>query len=197
MTAVTGGILVITTGGTIGAMPYPDPARPPRITTMPPAGRDNVRDELARSFAHMPLRCLPWEARDSNLIDKTYRDGVLQAISGAGERAILVTHGTDTILQSADYFFQAAQRGELTGKRLVLVGAMMPLANGAESDGYRNMAFALELLDRYAAGLPVVGIVLSDFDDAQNWQPKLYPYHPGRYAKYYDADGRYSRLREI
>lgn len=183
------GVLVITTGGTIGALPYPDPLHPPALSAMPPAGQDFVRDALAGPG----LRCLSFEPRDSKLIDAAYRDNLLEAVAAAPERWVLITHGTDALLATADFFHQRHP----PGKTIVLTGAMTPLSNGAESDGHRNLAFSLELLNEHSPALAPVNVVLSDFDETGAWTPRLYPHEPGRYEKFYAEDGRYNRLRQI
>ena len=184
------GILVLTTGGTIGAMPYKDVHKPPQMSEMPPAGQDMVANAVA-GFGLPGLRCEKLEPRDSKLIDTAYRQNIASLIEAAPESEILITHGTDTILQTADFFYQQG----LAGKKIILTGAMVPIANGPESDGYLNLAFALAMLDQPAA-LPAVGIVLCDFDAHHKWLPRLYPYQPDRYQKIYADDGRYSRLME-
>jgi L-asparaginase len=178
-------ILVLTTGGTIGGLPYPDPEHPPVDAAMPSPGQDLVREALA-AFPH--VRCISLEPRDSKLIDAEYRDNLRALIVQAPETAVLVTHGTDTILQTADFFYLQP----VPGKKIILTGAMTPLANGPQSDGYLNLRFALDQFSR--ADLVPVSIVLCDFDVAGQWQPRLYPYAPGRYEKFYAEDGRYNRL---
>jgi hypothetical protein len=51
-------ILVITTGGTIGAMPYKDLKHPPKISTMPAKGQDFVRLALQTIFIVLALLIL-------------------------------------------------------------------------------------------------------------------------------------------
>lgn len=195
------GILVITTGGTIGALAHPDPKNPPRIVIMPPKGQDLVRDALKTEFAAAGARCVPFEHRDSNLIDEEYRKKLLQLVLEVPEGRILLTHGTDTFLESADYFYRHLRDNPALGtKALVMTGSMTPLANGPASDGYQNLAFALGLLNspKAAALEGKISIVLSDFDAGGDWKPKLYDYAPGKYEKYFDpSDGRRHRLRLI
>jgi len=44
---------------------------------------------------------------------------------------ILITHGTDTIVETAKYL----AKKNITGKTIVLTGAMVPIAFGTSSDG--------------------------------------------------------------
>ena len=190
-------ILTITTGGTIGSVAYPDPTKPPQFSTMPPSGQDVVRDALTQSFAAYACDCLSLEPRDSK---DAYVDDLAAILAKVATHKILITHGTDRILQSADALFhRQAASPALSVKSIVLVGAMIPLANGALSDGYQNMEFALQQLSApdFPAG---VFIVLSDYENPEAetgaWKPKLYAYQPNTFQKIHASDARYSRLRK-
>lgn len=195
-------ILVITTGGTIGAMPYFEfNYSSDFVSTMPPAGQDFVRDAIEK-IPGFKGRCISHDPRDSKLMDEAYRQGLLKLMEAAPEKKILLTHGTDTLLQSAGYFYQKCQTNPtLAGKIILLTGSMIPLANGPESDGYLNLHFAYEQLQSLPAGTGTnIYIVLCDYekeDQTGAWKPKLYPFQPGRYEKLYSEDRRYSRLRRV
>lgn len=194
-------ILVITTGGTIGAVAVPDPHRAPVFTDVQPDGRDLAHEALRRDFAAIPTHCLALEHRDSKLIDTAYRDRLLQIVENAHEDHVLITHGTDTLLATADYFYQKAQEHPwLRNKKIMLTGAMVPLANGPQSDGYMNLKFSLEQLAAHHVGTGIY-IVLCDYiepEKHQGWAPRLYSFVPGRYRKYYDPkDSSRSHLQEM
>ncbi len=193
-------ILVLTTGGTIGALPYIDPLMPPEFSIVPPDQRDFVR-EFIENAAVPQTRCISAEHRDSKLIDEVYRCKLLQTILEAPEKRIVITHGTDTLLQTADFFHQKINKTPaLANKVVLLTGAMTPLANGAESDGYQNLNFSLDLLrqNQMSAG---VYIVLCDYDCIEmktGWHPRLYPYESGNYKKFYNPDdGRRHCIRLV
>ncbi len=179
--------LVITTGGTIGALPYPDPINPPLFATMPELGHDLVRDYLEKNFSNR-VRCLSLQPRDSQYIDTQYRSNLLSLSLAASEPRVVITHGTDTILTTAGFFY--THLAALKGKRIILTGAMTPLSNGPQSDGHRNLAYALESKTNNR-----VGIVLSDFNTRGLWTPRLYSFKPNRFEKDRTGDGRYYRLR--
>ena len=192
-------ILVLTTGGTIGALAYDDPSHPPKLSIMP-EGRDIVCEVLAQSeFQTYATRCLSLEPRDSKLIDVTYLEKMFDTAMTAPEGNILITHGTDRILNTADYFYQRFKSHPSLAlhKRIILTGAMVPLANSAISEGFQNLNFSLQLFitpeKLTEAG---VYIVLCDYQ-GRNWQPILYPYKPGIYEKFYANDARYHRLQHI
>ncbi|MDR3424543.1 MAG: asparaginase domain-containing protein [Alphaproteobacteria bacterium] len=190
-------VLVITTGGTIGAMPYDDIYRQPIFKTMPPKGTDVVRTILEREFSQYGLRIITLEQRDSNFINEEYRRGILQKIEQAQENRILITHGTDTILQTAEFFYDQRESScALRDKIVVLTGSMVAISCGPESDGFLTIPFALSQLS-YSLKSGVY-IVLCDYDDVQaqtGWSPRLYPFTPKKYGKIHDlANMRRDRL---
>ena len=193
-------ILVITTGGTIGAEPYEDIKYPARIKLMPPQGVDPVRDVLGRELSVYSTRCVAFEHRDSNYIDEPYRAKLLQLIEREPEKAVLITHGTDTLLQMAEYIFHRQSSPGLKDKVVFLTGAMVPLACGSISDGYMNLGFALEQL-AHGNRKPGIYIVLCDYlvpEKQEVWAPHLYHFEPGRYDKYHDPDdASRSRIRAV
>lgn len=52
---------------------------------------------------------------------------------------IVITHGTDTMAQTAEYLSSQ----NITDKTIVLTGAMIPYAFGSSSDGFFNLGSAL------------------------------------------------------
>jgi L-asparaginase len=66
---------------------------------------------------------------------------------------ILVTHGTDTMVETASYLSQA--KG-IENKTIVLTGAMIPYAFGTSSDGFFNLGSALAFVQTLPAGIYVV-----------------------------------------
>ena len=187
-------LLVISTGGTIGALPYEDPVNPPVSVTLPLEGSDPVRAYIASWGA----RYHDAGQRDSKRIDDPYRCDLQHFIEAASETSILITNGTDCLVQTADFLYRARQNSAvLASKTLVLTGSMIPLSNGAVSDGYLNMDFARDYLCRNPK--PGLSIVLCDYEDPEmqsGWYPRLYPCtKEGQYVKARHAeDGRYHRL---
>ena len=192
-------ILVLTTGGTIGAEAYTNPVHPPEFSTMPVAEQDYVIDALSKpALSKYPVRGISLEQRDSKMIDQTYLDQMIDIMGQAPERNILITHGTDRILNTSGYLYTLMQKKHpsLQNRTLILTGAMTPLANGPISDGYQNIRFSLNL---FVAAQKLtksqIYIVLSDYANNE-WQAQLYPFKPGLYVKVYAADGRYHHLQK-
>lgn len=64
---------------------------------------------------------------------------------------ILITHGTDKLVETAHYL---AKR-KIEGKTIVLTGAMIPYAFGTSSDGFFNLGSALAFVQTLGPGVYV------------------------------------------
>lgn len=64
---------------------------------------------------------------------------------------ILITHGTDTMVKTAELLAQA----DLSDKTIVLTGAMVPYAFGTSSDGFFNLGAALAFVQSLSRGIYV------------------------------------------
>jgi L-asparaginase len=138
-------IRIFVTGGTFdkkynelnGALAFDDTHLPEMLRL----GR--CRIEVAIETLMM-IDSLEMTAKDRALIvDECYR---------AAESRILVTHGTDTMVDTAAAL--AAQFGADGGKTIVLTGAMIPYAFGS-SDGLFNLGSALSFVQVLPPGVYV------------------------------------------
>ncbi len=84
---------------------------------------------------------------DSLEMTDTDRALVVQNCQQAPEDRIVITHGTDTMTETA-----AAIARSVTGKTIVLTGAMIPWAFGS-SDGLFNLGSALSFVQVLPAGV--------------------------------------------
>ena len=75
---------------------------------------------------------------DSLELDVEGRRAIVEQARRSEETAILVTHGTDTMVHTA----RALAEASLANKTIVLTGAMVPYAFGS-SDGLFNLGSAL------------------------------------------------------
>jgi L-asparaginase len=75
------------------------------------------------------------------------RDVIVRNCAQCAEARIVITHGTDTMVETA----VALARG-VTGKTIVLTGAMIPYAFGS-SDGLFNLGSALSFVQTLPAGV--------------------------------------------
>jgi L-asparaginase len=84
---------------------------------------------------------------DSLEMSEADRALIAQNCVQAQEDRILITHGTDTMVETA-----AAVAGAVSGKTVVLTGAMIPYAFGS-SDGLFNLGSALSFAQVLPAGV--------------------------------------------
>jgi L-asparaginase len=87
---------------------------------------------------------------DSLDMTQSDRDLLAQRCRDCPEPRIVITHGTDTMVETA-----AVLAGAATGKTIVLTGAMIPIAFGS-SDGLFNLGGALAAVQVLAPGVYVV-----------------------------------------
>lgn len=90
---------------------------------------------------------------DSLDMTETHRASIVDACRVAPETRIVVTHGTDTMVDTARTI---ATSGDATiaAKTIVLTGAMVPYAFGS-SDGLFNLGSALSFVQALPAGVYV------------------------------------------
>lgn len=88
---------------------------------------------------------------DSLEMDLEHRAQVLEACRNSPERRLLVTHGTDTMVETAAVL---AQGLAVSDKTVVLTGAMVPFAFGS-SDGLFNLGSALSFAQVLPPGVYV------------------------------------------
>src|SRR6185436_1847156 len=87
---------------------------------------------------------------DSLEMNDAGRAAIVSRAQACAERGIVVTHGTDTMVQTA----AALAAAELTTKTIVLSGAMVPYAFGS-SDGLFNLGSALSFVQVLPPGVYV------------------------------------------
>jgi L-asparaginase len=84
---------------------------------------------------------------DSLQMSAADRDVIVRNCQRCAESCIVITHGTDTMVDTA-----AALAHGVPGKTIVLTGAMIPYAFGS-SDGLFNLGSALSLVQVLPAGV--------------------------------------------
>ena len=134
------GLCIITTGGTFDKM------------------YDEIRGELTFRRSHLPKilkssRCaMPITVQrlfaiDSLHMDGTHRKKIADACAKREERRIIVTHGTDTMVESA----RVVAKRELA-KVIVFTGAMIPFAL-ENSDAVFNLGCAITAVQLLEPGV--------------------------------------------
>lgn len=128
MLAVNTPILVLTTGGTIDKI-YFDALSDYKV------GESVVAKLLQIGGVKRPFRIEEVTRKDSLELDAADRALIRERVLSAPESHIVITHGTDTMTDTA----KALE--DVTGKTIVLVGALAPARFG-ESDASFNLGMA-------------------------------------------------------
>ena len=110
----------------------------------------HVEEMLRRGRCRLDVTIETAMMIDSLDLDEAGRQGILERCRAAAEHAIVVTHGTDTMVDTA----RALAAGALAGKTIVLTGAMVPYAFGS-SDGLFNLGSALSFVQILPPGVYV------------------------------------------
>jgi L-asparaginase len=87
---------------------------------------------------------------DSLELDTSGRAEIVARCRDASEKAIVITHGTDTMVETAQVLAAAG----LADRTIVLTGAMVPFAFGS-SDGLFNLGSALSFVQTLPPGVYV------------------------------------------
>jgi L-asparaginase len=110
----------------------------------------HVQEMLRLGRARLELAVETAMMIDSLDMDEAGRAAIVARCRSAAERAIVVTHGTDTMVETG----RALAAAGLSDKTIVLTGAMVPYAFGS-SDGLFNLGSALSFVQVLAPGVYV------------------------------------------
>ena len=148
-----GPIRIITTGGTIDKVI--DTSDTARNLVGPP----QVERILARSNVRVDYTIESIFRKDSLELTDADRAQLCERVQSAQESRIVVTHGTDTVTESA------RQLLGIEGKTIVFVGAMYP-ASMVDSDATFNIGGALVAVQVMPPGVYLVanGTVFNPFE---------------------------------
>lgn len=132
-------ILFITTGGTIDKI-YFDALSQFEV------GESQIRHILAEGLAQFDYEVVPLLQKDS--LDMTAGDRKLlrDHIAGQNAQRIVVTHGTDTMAETADAL------ADIPGKAIVLTGALSP-ARFRTTDAVFNIGMAVAAVQVASPGV--------------------------------------------
>lgn len=121
-------LLVLTTGGTIDKA-YFDALSAYQV------GETQIGRMLETARVACPYEVRELMRKDSLELDDADRARIAEAVRGADAAHIVITHGTDTMTETARAI------GDAGGKTVVFVGALAP-ARFAESDASFNLGMA-------------------------------------------------------
>jgi len=122
-------IEILTTGGTIDKIYFDAKSRFQ-------VGESPIGELLKEANLTIQVRVREVMRKDSLEMDDADREAIRRAVEESSAEHIVVTHGTDTMVQTGRYL-----RG-VAGKTVVLTGAMQP-ARFRGSDALYNVAAAL------------------------------------------------------
>lgn len=132
-------IEIFTTGGTIDKL-YFDAKSNFQI------GDPQILELLREANLTLELKVTPLLRKDSLEMTDADRETIRQAIIASAEQQIVITHGTDTMVQTA------RQLLDIPGKTIVLTGSMQP-ARFRATDALYNAASALTATQTLPAGV--------------------------------------------
>ncbi len=110
----------------------------------------HVQEMLAKGRSRVPVSIRTLMMIDSLDMTEADRALVVEQCRHSAEDRVVVTHGTDTMVETARAIAAAA----LSGKTVVLTGAMIPYAFGS-SDGLFNLGSALSFAQVLPPGVYV------------------------------------------
>lgn len=149
-------IQILTTGGTIDKV-YFDAKSSFQV------GEPQISEVLREANLTIDYRVTPLMQKDSLEMTPDDRALIRQAVESTGSQRIVITHGTDTMIETG----KALQ--EIPGKTIVITGAMQP-ARFRTSDALYNIASALTAVQLLPAGVYIVmnGTVFDPLQSRKN-----------------------------
>ncbi|PLX83059.1 MAG: asparaginase [Desulfuromonas sp.] len=131
-------IEIFTTGGTIDKV-YFDAKDRFQV------GESQIDEMLHEANVSLAIRVTPLMRKDSLEMTDRDRADIRQAVAASDSMRIIITHGTDTMVQTGQALLN------IPGKTVVLTGAMQP-ARFRQSDAVFNIASALTAVQLLPAG---------------------------------------------
>lgn len=132
-------IQILTTGGTIDKV-YFDAKGGFEV------GAPMVREILSQGRVAFEVEIVELLRKDSLEMTAADREQIRQFVSESAASRIIVTHGTDTMVETASVLQQ------LAGKTIVLTGALQP-GRFADSDAPFNLGMAMAAVQTLAPGV--------------------------------------------
>ncbi len=109
----------------------------------------HVEEMLRRGRCMLDVNVEVLMMMDSLEMKESHRHRIVHACASCPETQIVITHGTDTMVDTA-----AVIAAAISTKTIVLTGAMVPYAFGS-SDGLFNLGSALSFVQALAPGVYV------------------------------------------
>lgn len=155
---------LITTGGTIDSYYDPDSCSPLCFS-------DSVLPAYLHKHCHLPQESFLHTAlcsKDSREINNQDRQAILKAVTGSPLSALVITHGSFSVFETARYL--NAQQESFPNKTLILTGSLRPIDGFTYSDGLFNLGASVLASQQVAAGVYVcIDGHLYNPDDRDVW----------------------------
>jgi L-asparaginase/Glu-tRNA(Gln) amidotransferase subunit D len=144
--------LIITTGGTIEAEAYS--GAPPENVT--PLARPFIQEALEIALPHEDVEVLPLCNLDSKSVTPDHLQAIAAIIKARTDvDRVIVTHGTDTMIAHAQETADKLEALGVSGPRVVFTGAMKPLMNGMQTDGWSHLANLVRRMEEAPQGVSI------------------------------------------
>lgn len=102
--------------------------------------KTHLPEMLERSRCQLDIQIDTLMMIDSLDMNTKHTDAIVAACMTSTSEKIVITHGTDRMVETAQIL---AQEKGLQNKTIILTGAMIPYAFGSSSDGFFNLGCAL------------------------------------------------------
>ncbi|MGB3545415.1 MAG: asparaginase domain-containing protein [Saprospiraceae bacterium] len=112
----------------------------------------HLTEMFARGRSTVPIRVTTLFMMDSLDFVEADRELIAHNCLRSDCEQIIITHGTDTIVDTAAYLHAA----DTADKTIVLTGALIPYAFGLSSDGFFNLGSALAFVQVLPPGIYIV-----------------------------------------
>ncbi|MBP2831832.1 asparaginase [Aquimarina sp. U1-2] len=133
-------IAILTTGGTIEGMDY-------KTYQTPAESHVHIEDHL-NDIGNLPdYSIVPVFSKDSRFITEQDREQLFEEILKANTDNILITHGTYSMVQTAQYLAQ-----KKLNKTIILTGAFI-LGDRPDTDAKSNIEYAISQFKKVTRGI--------------------------------------------
>lgn len=136
-------IKVLTTGGTIDDLDYGS------VDEEPKANKTYVPELFKQARVNIDINFEELMSKDSKFITDEDRELILKKCKECTEDKIIITHGTETMSNTAEYLGKKGLE-----KTIILLGAFIP-ANREKSDALFNLGSAITAVQILLAGVYV------------------------------------------
>ena len=111
--------------------------------------KTHIPEMLKRSRCRLDVNVETLMMIDSLEMDQSHIDNIILKCKKCESSKIVITHGTDRIVESA----KKIQKAKIIGKTIILTGAMILYAFGSSSDGFFNLGCALSFAQSLKNGV--------------------------------------------